>query len=590
MIAAHPDDENTAILAYYARGRHMRTAYLSLTRGEGGQNLIGPEQGDLLGLIRSQELLAARRIDGAEQFFTRAIDFGFSKTAEETFAKWGHERILSDVVWVIRRFRPDVIILRFSGTPRDGHGQHQVSAILGKEAFFAAGDPSRFPEQLKFVQPWKARRLLFNSFSFTREMEKEAATAPGRIEVDTGAYNPVLGVSYSQIAGMSRSMHRSQGMGASQRPGPSRQFLVPVAGDAPQKDAFDGIDTTWDRVPGGAEIGRILAEAARTFQPDHPERTIPLLAKARAPIAAIDDPWAKDKLAELNEAIALCAGLWLDANTENYAVTPGATVEVSYTALNRSAFPMTLDNLTLEGMGSESRTDADHAALASNQPVNAQLKFAVPADQPYSQPFWLREPKQGDTYSISDQRLVGLPDDPPLLNLRFGMEAGGVAFDLVRPVRHRYVDRVDGEQTRALTVVPPVALNLPQDVVLFPNGNTRQVAIQVRADVPKVAGNVRLAVDAGWRAEPVSRSFEQAQAGQQQALDLRSDAGTRARSASATSRRGTGGRPRDWRGHAGDLASAASAIDGVSAGGGQAGAGGCAGHRAESRLRDGGGR
>jgi len=523
MIAAHPDDENTAILAYYARGRQMRTGYLSLTRGEGGQNLIGPEQGDLLGLIRSHELLAARRIDGAEQFFTRAIDFGFTKTPEETFEKWGHERILSDVVWVIRRFRPDVVILRFSGTPKDGHGQHQVSAIVGKEAFFAAGDPSRFPEQLKFVEPWKARRLLFNSFSFTKEMEKDAAATPGRIEVDTGAYNPVLGVSYSQIAGMSRSMHRSQGMGASQRPGPSRQFLVPVAGEAPAKDAkdaLDGIDTTWERVSGGAEIGRILEEAVRTFAPEHPERTIPLLSKAHPLIAGIHDAWASEKLAELNEAIALCAGLWLDANVDNYAVVPGATIEVNYTALNRSAFPMALEGLTLEGMGGAARTDAKHPALAPNQPVNAQLKYAVPADQPYSQPFWLREPKQGDTYTISDQRLVGLPDDPPLLTLRFGLEAGGVMFDLVRPVRHRFVDRVDGEQTRALTVVPPVALNLPQDVVLFPSGDARKVEIEVRANVPKVSGDVRLALDAGWSADPLSRPFEQAQEGQQQPLSF----------------------------------------------------------------------
>ncbi|HXM43364.1 MAG TPA: PIG-L family deacetylase [Bryobacteraceae bacterium] len=522
MIAAHPDDENTAILAYYARGRHMRTGYLSLTRGEGGQNLIGPEQGDLLGLIRSQELLAARRIDGAEQFFTRAIDFGYTKTPEETFAKWGHELVLSDVVWVIRSFRPDVVILRFSGTPKDGHGQHQVSAIVGKEAFFAAGDPSRFPEQLKFVQTWKARRLLFNSFSFTKEMEKEAAATPGRIEVDTGAYNPVLGVSYSQIAGMSRSMHRSQGMGASQRPGPSKNFLVPLAGDAvakpPLNDAFDGIDTTWERVPGGAEIGRILEEAVRTFQPDRPERTIPLLLKAHPLVAALHDPWESEKLVELNEAIALCSGLWLDANAENYAVVPGATVDVGYTALNRSPFPLTLDGLTLEGMGGESHTDVHHAALASNQPVNAQLKYSVPAAQPYSQPFWLREPKQGDTYSVSDQRMVGLPEDPPLLSLRFGIEAGGVAFDLVRPVRHRYVDRVDGEQTRALTVVPPVALNVPQDVVLFPNGDARKVEMEVRADVPKVAGDVRLALGAGWNAQPMSRTFEQAEVGQQQPL------------------------------------------------------------------------
>src|ERR1043166_7952626 len=183
-IAAHPDDERTAVLAYFARGRHMRTAYLSLTRGEGGQNLIGSEQGAQFGIIRTQELLDARQIDGAEQFFTRAIDFGFTKTPDETMAKWGHDRVLSDMVWTIRHFRPDVIILRFSGTPRDGHGQHQPSAILGKEAYFAAADKNRFPDQQ--IEPWKAKRVLFNTFSFTREQEKEAASAPGRIEIDTG--------------------------------------------------------------------------------------------------------------------------------------------------------------------------------------------------------------------------------------------------------------------------------------------------------------------------------------------------------------------------------------------------------------------
>src|SRR5579862_7395758 len=173
MIAAHPDDENTALLAYFARGRKVRTGYLSLTRGEGGQNLIGPEQGDALGVIRTQELLAARKIDGAEQFFTRAIDFGFTKTAEETFEKWGHDKILSDVVWVIRRFQPDVIVLRFSGTPRDGHGQHQASAILGREAFSVAADPSKYPEQLQWVQPWQARRLMWNPGAFTKEQREE---------------------------------------------------------------------------------------------------------------------------------------------------------------------------------------------------------------------------------------------------------------------------------------------------------------------------------------------------------------------------------------------------------------------------------
>jgi LmbE family N-acetylglucosaminyl deacetylase len=521
MIAAHPDDENTAILAYYARGRHMRTGYLSLTRGEGGQNLIGPELGDLLGLIRTHELLEARQIDGAEQYFTRAIDFGFSKTADETMAKWGHDRILSDIVWVIRRFRPDVVILRFSGTPRDGHGQHQVSAILGKEAFSAAADASRFPEQLKFVEPWKATRLLFNTFNFNQEQEKESAAMKGRIEVDTGEYNPVLGVSYSQIAGMSRSMHRSQGMGAGQRPGASRNYLVPVAGDPPSKDAFDGIDTTWTRVPGGAAIGRLLAEAARAFDPHRPDLTLPLLLQAHPPLAAIaagNDPWARAKLIELNEAIALCAGLWLDADVDQYAAVPGSTVEVKYTALNRSPFPMTLESVALEGAGGVVPADAHPAALNANKPVNASVKRAIPADQPYSQPFWLQTPATGDTYTIANQQLVGLADDPPLLNLRFRIAAGGAHFDIVRPVRHRYIDRVEGERSRALTVVPPVALNLVQNVVLFPNNTARKVEIEVLADIEKAAGEVQLSLDPGWSAQPHARPFQQVQAGEQAPL------------------------------------------------------------------------
>src|SRR5437660_6930184 len=200
MIAAHPDDENTALLAYFARGRSMRTAYLSRTRGEGGQNLIGSEQSDALGVIRTQELLAARKIDGAEQFFTRAIDFGFTKTPQETFEKWGHDKILSDVVWVIRRFQPDVIILRFSGTPRDGHGQHQASAMLGREAFSAAADPKRFPEQLKWGQPWQTKRLMWNAFNFTPDQERETAQMKGRVAIDPGEYAPLRGCSSGEIA------------------------------------------------------------------------------------------------------------------------------------------------------------------------------------------------------------------------------------------------------------------------------------------------------------------------------------------------------------------------------------------------------
>jgi LmbE family N-acetylglucosaminyl deacetylase len=276
MIAAHPDDENTAVLAYFGRGRHYRAGYLSLTRGEGGQNLIGSEQGELMGVIRTQELLAARRLDGAQQFFTRAIDFGFSKTAAETLDKWGKNEVLGDVVWAVRRFQPDVIILRFSGTPRDGHGHHQSSAVLGKEAFDAAADPARFPEQLKYVKPWRAKRVLWNSFSFTREMEQEAART-ARMTIDTGEYDPLLGYSFGEIAGMSRSMHRSQGMGAAERKGSMPNYFVTVAGEPGDGDPFSGIEATWNRIPGGAAVASALDEADKSFDIRHTERILPAL-------------------------------------------------------------------------------------------------------------------------------------------------------------------------------------------------------------------------------------------------------------------------------------------------------------------------
>jgi hypothetical protein len=277
----------------------------------------------LLGVIRTQELLAARRIDGAEQFFTRAIDFGFTKTPEETLAKWGRDRILSDMVWTIRHYRPDVVILRFSGTPRDGHGQHQASAILGKEAYSAAADKSRYPEQN--IEPWKAKRLLSNTFG--------AADAGARIEVDTAEYNPILGKSYNEIAGLSRSQHRSQAMGsAERRGGPSRTAFSVVAGDPANTDPMDGVDTTWNRLPGGAAVAPILAEAARTFAPEDPAKTIPLLLKARPLIARLaagpGGYWAALKLRDLDEAIAACAGLWVDAVADKATGTPGALAEV----------------------------------------------------------------------------------------------------------------------------------------------------------------------------------------------------------------------------------------------------------------------
>ena len=356
MIAAHPDDENNALLTYFARGRKMRTAYLSLTRGEGGQNLIGTEQGDLLGIIRTQELLAARLVDGAEQYFSRANDFGYSKTAEETLQKWGHDEILSDVVWTIRKLRPDIIVLRFSGGVDDGHGHHQSSAILGKEAFQAAADPKRYPEQLEWVKLWQAKRLLWNVFSFRGGRYGNEANQAGRLELDLGQYDPVLGFSYAEIAGMGRSMHRTQGFGAPEPKGSQTNSLVVVAGEPAKSDPFDGVDTTWNRVHGGGTPGEILKRAAGNFKLDRPQDTVPLLLEARASLAGIHDPWAELKRNEVDEAIALGTGLWLDATADRYSVVPGSTANIEVVTVNRSDFPIDLISVSIDGVGTAGLT------------------------------------------------------------------------------------------------------------------------------------------------------------------------------------------------------------------------------------------
>jgi LmbE family N-acetylglucosaminyl deacetylase len=525
MIGAHPDDDREVVLAYLARGRHVRTSYLSLTRGEGGQNLIGPEQGDELGIVRTQELLSSRRIDGAEQYFTRAIDFGFSKTAEETLTKWPRDKVLGDIVWNIRRFRPDVIILCFTGTPRDGHGHHQVSAILGKEAFTAAADSSKFPEQLAYVQAWQTKRLMQNPIGVQQADQKgdqKDKAEEQRLEIDPGDYSPELGYSYGEIGGMSRSTNRSQGQGSAERKGTQKSALITVAGDKATKDLFDGIDITWNRIPGGAPVGNILKRALDSFVPAHPEALLPALAQARPMLAALaqstKDPLAVDKLKELDETIALASGVWLEAQSNNSTVSPGGTLRVSITALVRSAAQVTLTGVKLSGTEDAPALNLAPAVLVNNQPSQYTLNVKFPDNQPYSQPYWLDMPKDGNLYSVRDPRNIGNAENAPVLEAHFNVKIAGVELELVRPVQNRYVDQVYGELVRPLAVVPPVAVDLTEHSLVFADNKPRKIEVPVHSNVGKPAGDVRLEVPAGWKVEPASRHFELAGAGEQTTL------------------------------------------------------------------------
>ncbi|MBI1899021.1 MAG: PIG-L family deacetylase [Acidobacteria bacterium] len=520
MIAAHPDDENTELLATFALGRKLRTGYLSLTRGEGGQNLIGPEQGPLLGLIRTRELLAARPIDGAEQFFTRAIDFGYSKTAGEALRKWGREQVLGDVVWVIRNFQPDVIVARFSGTPRDGHGHHQASAILAREAFSAAAGRGRFPEQLQYVEPWQAKRLVHNLFSFTPGMQREAEQTPGRIAIETGEFDPVLGYSYAEIAAMSRSMHRSQGFGTRIPRGARTSYVVNVAGDPAAHDIFDGIDTSWNRIPGGAEIGRILAEAARTFVPEHPERIVPLLLQARGRLGSSKHIGARRRLAELEEAIALAGGLWLDADTGRRAALRGDDVGVRITAVNRSPLPWKLASIAFRDDRATMAEQRIAQSLAANVPLETTLTWKVPPDQPYSQPFWLRKPAAGDLYTVP-LRMIGRPENPPVLEAVFALELGGQSLRITRPLRHRYVDAMRGELTAPFTIAPPLAVHFTEPVLMFPSTAAQPVDLRVQANLKPAADEVGMRAPAAWRVTPPAQPFHLHASGEQTVLRFR---------------------------------------------------------------------
>ncbi|HYV61955.1 MAG TPA: PIG-L family deacetylase, partial [Bryobacteraceae bacterium] len=528
MIGAHPDDEREQVLAYLALGRHVRTAYLSLTRGEGGQNLIGPEQGDELGIIRSQELLTSRRIDGAEQYFTRAIDFGFSKTADETLQKWDRNKVLGDVVYNIRRFRPDVVILVFSGTPRDGHGHHQASSILGKEAFSLAGDPTKFPEQLAYVQPWAPKLLMMNAGgpgggqnkgkdgkNKAGKTNEDAPPPADRLNLDVGVYSPELGASFGEIGGASRSANRTQGTGAAEAKGSQLALMETVSGDKATKDLFENLDITWKRVPGGAAVGQIVTQALNSFVPAHPEALLPALMQARPLIAAIQDPLAERKLKELDDLIALCAGLSLEAQSDKAAVNPGATLRVNFTAIQRLPGQVALTGIRLTGMEGAPAVNLAPTVLVNNQPSRYNASFTVPQNQPYTQPYWLEQPKDGALYSVRDPRNIGLAEDAPVLEAHFRLQVARTEIELTRPVQYRYVDRVYGEQVRPFTVIPPVAVSLPEHALVFGDARARRIEVAVRSNSGKVAGDLRLDVPAGWTADPASRHFDLAAAEEQ---------------------------------------------------------------------------
>ncbi|MBA2423501.1 MAG: PIG-L family deacetylase [Chitinophagales bacterium] len=499
-LAAHPDDENTRLIAYMAKQKLYRTGYLSITRGDGGQNLIGNEQGEMLGLIRTQELLAARRIDGGEQFFTRANDFGYTKNPEETFTFWNKDSILSDVVYVIRAFKPDVIICRFPTTGEGGHGQHTASAILATEAFSAAADPNRFPEQLNSVSTWQPKRLMWNTFSFGATN----TTAPDQFKIDVGVFNPLLGRGYSEIAADSRSMHKSQGFGSGKNRGTQLEYFKTIAGEAPNTDIMDGVNTSWGRIAGGDALQHQVSKLSAEFKPGDPSVSIPLLIELYDAIQNLpDNYWKNQKKKEVEQLIILCSGLWFEAYSTQTTAVAGDTIDWKLQAITRSNVPIELKSVTLQQFDT-----TIGKVLSNNELFTFQRKQKLENNTPLSQPYWLKHPHSQGQYSVSSDSTIGEPENEPPVLATFHMMIASRDFFYSRPLVNKSIDPVSGEVYRPLSIAPPVTASIEAPVYIFSNAQPQGINILVKSSIDAAKGFISLKLPDGWNADPVSNIFE----------------------------------------------------------------------------------
>ena len=520
-VAAHPDDENTRLISYLANEVKANTAYLSLTRGDGGQNLIGSEIRELLGAIRTQELIAARKTDGGQQFFSRANDFGFSKHPDETFAIWNKDEVLGDVVWVIRQFQPDIIINRFDHrTPGTTHGHHTGSGMLALEAFDLANNRNAYPDQLKHVTTWQPRRIFFNTFWwFYGSQERFNALDKSKMpRVDIGVFYPYKGKSNTEIAAESRTMHKSQGFGSTGVRGSDLEYLELIKGDQPQDtlNLFDGINTSWTRVEGGAPIGEVLKIVQQNYNFRNPSASIPNLMLAYQMIQALPDSyWKRVKTEEIKELIAACAGLFLEAVATDFSATPGEKVALKLEVVKQLGGEVKLVGLSYLPTQKDS---VFQIALADNQKYLFNTQIALPDDIPYTNAYWLNEPFELGMYQVSNQLLRGKPEIPKMFKVRFKLEVAGVPLDYERDVVFKRNDPVDGELYRPFEITPPVFANLENKVYVFPDNAPQTIKVTVKAGKPNLTAKVQLKHPEGWRVEPAMVDVELPTKGQESSI------------------------------------------------------------------------
>lgn len=520
-VAAHPDDENTRLISYMANHQKARTGYLSLTRGDGGQNLIGTELRELLGVIRTQELIEARKIDGGEQFFSRANDFGYSKIPNETLKVWNKDQVLSDMVYVIRNFQPDVIITRFDHrSPGTTHGHHTSSAMLSQEAFDIAIDKNVYPSQLELVKPWQPKRLLFNtSYWFYGGKDKfDKADKSALVNLPTGVYYQSLGKSNQEIAALSRSRHQSQGFGSTGSRGDDMEYMELIKGNAPKEknNLFEGIDTSWNRVKGGNAIGTVLQNVEKNFDFRNPSASISELVKAYSMIQKLEDEhWKAVKSKEIKEIIASCAGLYLEAVAENQEATPGSAIKLKLEAINRSDIKMDLTSVKIFPEGKEF---LQNKALNKNSDENIEIDTTIPQNTSYTDPYWLKKEGTVGMYRVDEQKNIGVPDIIREIKTEFVITINGVALPYERFVVYKYNDEVKGEVYKPFDIVPDVTTAFSDKVKIFNNNTSKTIGVKIKAGKNNVKGNLHLELPTGWKVTPVAIPFEMNRKGSEQTV------------------------------------------------------------------------
>jgi LmbE family N-acetylglucosaminyl deacetylase len=506
-LAAHPDDENTRLISYLSNEVHARTAYLSITRGDGGQNLIGPELRELLGVLRTEELLAARRVDGGIQFFTRANDFGYSKHPEETLQLWDKEKILGDVVHLIRAFKPDVIINRFDHrTPGSTHGHHTSSAILSEEAFDLTADVNAYKEQLQSVDLWQPKRLFFNTswWFYGSEENFEKADKSRLIDLDIGIFYPMLGMSNNEIASIASSQHLSQGFGRPTFRGSEQEYIELLKGDMPvvdPSDLFEGIDTSWSRIKGGEAIGKILYAVEEQFNFKDPSTHLNDLVKAYNLLQDVeDDHWKQIKLNELENLITAITGLYLEASSEMPYSNPGSYVNVDIEAVNRSNTLIHLKSISIDQLVIVD----SNISLENNIKKTFTLPMNVPSSKGYTSPYWLVEKGSLGMYRVDDFDLIGRPETPPAFMVEFLLEINTIPVIIKKPIVYRYSKPEKGELYSPFEILPPATSGIRDKVLIFADASPKEIPVTVRALKENVQGTLQLKVPEGWKVDTAS--------------------------------------------------------------------------------------